>query len=330
MGAGETELVAAAAGTHALVVDDDPQVRRLLELIMRRNGFECDSAADVADGRRMLAADDFDLLLCDLSMPGGSGLEIIEELRRVESKVATVMITGTDDPVQARKALAAGVYAYVTKPFTENNVLIAVATAMGRRDQDLAGDLRRRHRDEGRMLERLTRTIELRSEETAAHLDRVSAYSGLIAGRLGLPDAYCAELSAGSRLHDIGKVAIPDAILNKPGPLTPAERATIERHAEIGGYILSGSNSSVMALATTVARTHHERWDGSGYPNRLRGHAIPLEGRIVAVADVFDALTSDRVYRQALGHAAAVDALVEERGLHFDPHVLDCFLEAIG
>jgi response regulator RpfG family c-di-GMP phosphodiesterase len=146
---------------------------------------------------------------------------------------------------------------------------------------------------------RLSMAVEFRDEDTGAHIERIGRLSTLLAEQIGMDPDFCAELSHAAPLHDVGKVAIPDAILLKPGPLTPEERAIVETHAEEGHRLLRGSSSSILEMATVIALSHQEKWDGTGYPRGLIGEAIPIEGRIVAIADVFDALTSDRVYRKA-------------------------------
>jgi PAS domain S-box-containing protein len=173
---------------------------------------------------------------------------------------------------------------------------------------------------------RLSRAVEFRDEDTGAHIARISALAARTARSAGLDAEHCDLIERASPLHDLGKVAIPDSVLLKPGPLTPAERLTIETHAEIGHRLLDGSDSPVLQLAATIALTHHERYDGSGYPHGLTGETIPIEGRIVAIADVFDALTSDRVYRPAMTLEQAVAVLQDGRNTHFDPVLLDHFL----
>ena len=166
---------------------------------------------------------------------------------------------------------------------------------------------------------RLSMAVEFRDEDTGAHIERIGRFSTLLAEQIGMDPEFCERLSHAAPLHDVGKVAIPDAILLKPGPLTPEERAIVETHAEEGHRLVRGSSSSILDMAATIALSHQEKWDGSGYPRGLEGEAIPIEGRIVAVADVFDALTSDRVYRKAFSVEEAVKMMREERGRHFDP-----------
>jgi HD-GYP domain-containing protein (c-di-GMP phosphodiesterase class II) len=177
---------------------------------------------------------------------------------------------------------------------------------------------------------RLSMAVEFRDEDTGAHIERIGRFSRLLAEQAGREAEFCERLSHAAPLHDVGKVAIPDAILLKPGPLTPEERAIVETHAEEGHRLLRGSSSRILDLASSIALSHHEKWDGSGYPRGLAGEEIPIEGRIVAIADVFDALTSDRVYRRAFSVEEAVGMMREQRGLHFDPILLDAFLEVLG
>jgi methanogenic corrinoid protein MtbC1 len=179
-------------------------------------------------------------------------------------------------------------------------------------------------------VQRLSMAVEFRDEDTGAHIERIGRFSVLLAEHIGMDAEFCARLRHAAPLHDVGKVAIPDAILLKPGPLTPEERAIVETHAEEGHRLVRGSSSSILDMAATIALSHQEKWDGTGYPRGLKGEAIPIEGRIVAVADVFDALTSDRVYRKAFAIEDAVQMMREQRGRHFDPVLLDAFMEVLG
>jgi methanogenic corrinoid protein MtbC1 len=176
---------------------------------------------------------------------------------------------------------------------------------------------------------RLSMAVEFRDEDTGAHIERIGRLSTLLAEQIGMDPEFCERMSHAAPLHDVGKVAIPDSILLKPGPLTAEERAIIETHAEEGHRLLRGSSSSILEMATTIALSHQEKWDGTGYPRGLGGEAIPIEGRIVAIADVFDALTSDRVYRKAFSVEEAVQMMREQRGHHFDPVLLDAFMEVL-
>ena len=179
-------------------------------------------------------------------------------------------------------------------------------------------------------VQRLSMAVEFRDEDTGAHIERIGRFSVLLAEHIGMDAEFCERLKHAAPLHDVGKVAIPDAILLKPGPLTPEERAIVETHAEEGHRLVRGSSSSILDMAATIALSHQEKWDGTGYPRGLKGETIPIEGRIVAVADVFDALTSDRVYRKAFSVEEAVQMMREQRGRHFDPVLLDAFMDVLG
>jgi putative two-component system response regulator len=250
------------------------------------------------------------------------------------------MLTGRDEPGLYERALELGSYGYVLKPFEPSELLIAVHGALHRRRLELEARAHTVELEEAvaartaalaaaneETIRRLSRALDFRDPTTGVHVERVSAICEQLGRRLGLDDATCDLLRVASPLHDVGKIAIPDRILLKPGPLTPAERLVVERHPQIGHELLSGSDSALLEYAASISLTHHERFDGTGYPYRLRGDAIPLEGRITSVADVFEALTSDRPYRGALSVDRALGIVLGERGRAFDPDVLDAFLE---
>jgi putative two-component system response regulator len=333
------------ASNRILVVDDDEQARRMLGRMVEREGYEWVPARDAAEAHVHLAQSEFALVLSDVNMPGESGLKLLRHVLAEHPDTAAVMVTGVDDSELAKVALELGAYGYVTKPFTPNQILIAVVNALRRRSLEIEN---RAHREGLEQLvaartaalersavqleltreetvRRLSRAIEYRDEDTGAHTERMSSYCAVLARLAGLDTE---ALRVASPMHDVGKVAIPDSILLKPGPLTPEERREMQRHTEVGHRILTGSGSPMLELAATIALTHHERYDGSGYPCGMVGELIPVEGRIAAIADVFDALTSDRVYRPAFSVDKAIEIMVEGRGSHFDPELLDLFLDA--
>jgi putative two-component system response regulator len=264
--------------------------------------------------------------------------------------MAAIMVTGVDDPALAAAAIELGAYGYIVKPFSPTELSIQVMNALVRRRLEIAQRHERERleqtvaertlelrialenvkRSEEETVTRLAAAVEARDHETAEHIERVGNYSALVARRLGLPEAHCELLRRASTLHDIGKIGVADDLLLKPGPLTPAERLEMQRHAEIGHDILAGSELELLDLAARIALTHHERVDGMGYPRGLAGTEIPLEGRIVAVVDVYDALTADRPYRPALSHSDALTLLAAGRETQFDPIVLDAFLETLA
>jgi putative two-component system response regulator len=311
-----------------LVVDDDRQVLTLLERILTRAGYRCTIAGSAEDASAQLDRAPYDLLLCDVQLPGEPGIDFVERALARDPRLAALMISGLDDVTLADRALAIGAFGYVVKPFTSNDVLIAVLGALSRRrhDRDAEAELRASREE---TIQRLCIAVEARDPDTATHIAEMSGLCRRIAQEVGLPREQCELLRTASVMHDVGKVGIPDQILLKPGPLTASERAVMERHAEIGYRILVGSRAELLQLAATVAWTHHERWDGTGYPRGLIGTDIPLEGRIAAVADVYDALTRDRCYRPRLPAEEALAIMRDGRGSHFDPDVLSVFLDVV-
>jgi hypothetical protein len=197
------------------------------------------------------------------------------------------------------------------------------------RNDDLRRALSELEIAQAETVRRLSMAVEFRDEDTGAHIERIGRFSKLLSEAIGMSPDFCARISHAAPLHDVGKVAIPDAILLKPGSLTPEERAIVETHTEEGHRLLRGSSSSILDMGATIALSHHERWDGGGYPRGLAAEKIPIEGRIVAIADVFDALTSHRVYRDAFSVEEAVQMMLDESGRHFDPVLLHTFMEVL-
>jgi putative two-component system response regulator len=320
------------SGERVLCVEDDAQVRGLIARLVTAAGHDCVAVGTVAEARRLLAEESFSVVLCDIGLGGSSGLELLEELARTRPDIATVMVTGHDDPGLANVALGLGAVGYLTKPFAANELMIDLSTALHRRRFEAE---RRSEADSALQrayagtLSRLSRAVEYHDGATGAHLERVGRYAAAIATELRLGEARVELLRLAAPLHDMGKIAIADALLTKTGELTGDERRVMEQHTEVGRELLAGSGSELLELAATVAWTHHERWDGRGYPRRLAGVDIPLEGRIVAVADVFDALTSDRPYRPALSTEEALDVIRDGSGSAFDPQIVEVFVCAL-
>jgi hypothetical protein len=205
----------------------------------------------------------------------------------------------------------------------------ALQSEVDERNYDLRRALSELEIAQAETVRRLSMAVEFRDEDTGAHIERIGRFSTLLAEAVGMSPEFCHRISHAAPLHDVGKVAIPDAILLKPGPLTPEERTIVETHAEEGHRLLRGSSSSILDMGATIALSHHERWDGGGYPRGLAAEKIPIEGRIVAIADVFDALTSHRVYREAFSVERAIEMMLEQAGLHFDPVLLHKFMEVL-
>jgi putative two-component system response regulator len=311
-----------------LCVDDDAQVRTFIARVLDSAGHECVAAADATEARALLAETAFSAILCDINLPGESGLELLRDLRADHPEVAAVMVTGRDEPALADTARDLGALGYLTKPFEPNALLIDLANALHRRDSEVK---RRSERDDAvreaylETLRRLSRAVEFHDGATGAHVERVAAHAASIARRLGLEPDRVDLVRVAAPLHDIGKIGVPTVLLRKPGPLNDVERIVMQHHTDLGRDLLAGSGNDLLELAATIAWTHHERWDGSGYPRGLAGAAIPLEGRIVALADAFDAMTNDRPYRAARSVARAISLIEEERGAAFDPDIVDAF-----
>jgi putative two-component system response regulator len=323
---------AGMSGERLLCVDDDQQVRELIERMVVEAGYDCVGVGTVDGARELLADGDFSLVLCDIGLPGRSGLELLEELGKTRPDLPTVMVTGHDHAGIVDAALKLGAYGYVTKPFSAGDLIIDISNALHRRQfeterRDVAESaLQRAYAG---TLSRLSRAVEYHDGATGAHLERVGSYTADIAMALGLPEARVELLRLAAPLHDIGKIAVGDNILRKTGMLTDEQRRLMNQHADVGHDLLGGSGSELLELAATIAWTHHERWDGSGYPRGLKGEEIPLAGRIVAVADVFDALSSDRPYRPRLSADEARAAIVEGSGRAFDPGVVEAFVRSL-
>ncbi|MEM6992111.1 MAG: HD domain-containing phosphohydrolase [Myxococcota bacterium] len=341
-----------------LVVDDEPAMRRVLGRMLRAEGFDVVEAACGSEALALLDRLRVDTILLDVMMPEMSGLELCRRIREDERTMHTpvVFVTAAIDREFRREARAAGADDFLSKPFDEFELLARVQNTvrvklyydgLAREREDLRVQIDHRARELEAATERLERlqsdldvarsetivrlakAAEFRDDETAAHLQRMSHYCFLLGQRRGLDEYTCEMLRVASPMHDVGKIGIPDNILLKPGRLTPDEYQIMKQHAEIGYRILSGSASPLVKLAATIAHTHHEKFDGSGYPNGLAGEDIPIEGRVAAVADVFDALTSKRPYKPAWSIEDAVGLLQKGRGAHFDPQLVDLFIDAM-
>jgi PAS domain S-box-containing protein len=454
-------------GARILATDDRPEVLRLIERSLGER-YACEFAGSVEEARGKLAENGaFQLALCDIQMPGESGLVLVEEISREFPDTAIVLVTGVDDPEVAKHAFEIGAHGYLVKPFWPGQLLITAMNALRQRKLEMAEHLHRKalegrlqllmdrapvpiyikdmdrryllanrvaHEiagmevgelvglfdadimpadaerqvaetdrmvlddggtyeaeetlqvgdnvrtfftvkfpyvdDEGKIagisgistditekkraemlsaqlareqeraieelqasrqetVERLAKALEMHDGETGRHVNRMATLASYLATQVGLARDRALLLRTAAPMHDVGKVATPDKVLQKAGPLTPDERKEMERHTTVGYEILTDSESELLQLAATIALTHHERWDGAGYPRGLAGEEIPIEGRITAVADVFDALLSDRCYRSALSVNDAVEVIREGRGTHFDPQVVDALLGSL-
>jgi putative two-component system response regulator len=321
-----------------LVIDDDADVLRTLGRMLQRAGYQRVTASDDAAAVAGLARETQpDLLLLDYHLPGLTGATLLEELRAAagpHAYVPVLIISGDSTTEVRRRALAAGATDFVTKPFEISEVLLRIQNLLETRylhraitaqNQELEMRVQQRttelndaHLD---AIERLALAAEFRDDDTGQHTSRVGESTVVLASAMGLSEEEIYLLRRAAPLHDVGKIGVPDAILRKPGPLTDAEWGLMREHTVIGARLLSGGRSRLMQLAQQIARSHHEQWDGSGYPDRLAGEQIPLAGRLVMVADVFDALLSDRVYRRAWSVDVVLDYIREHAGQRFDPQI---------
>ncbi|HKQ17023.1 MAG TPA: HD domain-containing phosphohydrolase [Solirubrobacterales bacterium] len=343
------------ANERILIVDDEDQIRTLLARLLGAHGYDCLTAESAAAARRVLKETDVALVLSDVNMPGESGIDFTREVLAQYPDMAVVMVTGMDDRSYADAAIELGAYGYVLKPFKPNELIINVGNALRRRALEIENRTSRERlertvldrtaalRDTIAQLEssdaelrrlreetirRLSWAAEFRNQETGEHIVRMSLYCALLARLAGLDGDRAEAIRIASPMHDVGKIGIPDRILLKPVRLTEDERKVMEAHTEMGHRILAGSGVELLDLAAVMALTHHEWIDGTGYPTGAAGDAIPIEGRICAIADVFDALTSDRVYRPAFQPDEARALMLEGRGTQFDPVLLDLFFDS--
>jgi putative two-component system response regulator len=329
--------------SRILIVDDQAPNVRLIEDLLRQYGYR----NLLGETNARLVLDRFasfkpDLIVLDLHMPEVDGLTILVEIQRQSAPgtyLPVIVLTADITREAKRRALASGAKDFVTKPIDIVELTLRIRNlletrflhlALARQNQQLQDLVRERTREleESRleMLHRLARAVEYRDDETGDHTRRVGEMSARIAVALGLSSEDIELVRLAAPLHDAGKIGIPDTILRKPGALTPDEYALIKTHAEIGGRLLADGRSRLIQISEQIARSHHERWDGSGYPDGLRGEAIPLVGRIVAVADVFDALTHARPYKPAWPIDRAIETIRADSGRLFDPGVVDAFL----
>lgn len=329
---------------QVLIVDDN-EVNLVLfsALVKKIAGAAAQAFADPIAALEWARTHAVDLVIVDYMMPGMDGLEFIQQFQQIAglAEVPMLMITANDQKQVRYRALDSGASDFLTKPVDKVEFLARVKNmltlsqarkSLHDRAQWLADEVRKATtaivQRERETVMRLCKAAEFRDPETGAHILRMAHYSRLIASRLGFSADQQDLLLEAAPMHDIGKVGIPDRILLKPGRLTPDEFEIMKQHATLGYDLLQGSSSRVLQLGAEIARGHHEKYDGTGYPAGFRGEEIPIFSRIVAVADVFDALTSERPYKKAWSLEEAVNHLVSSSGQHFDPQVIQAFLGA--
>lgn len=341
----ETPNIVDHTSAHILIVDDEPANLKLLEKMLNRQGYG--NLTLIEDPREVMQAYERgvpDIVLLDLNMPHLDGFAVLELLKEKFGTTLppVLVLTAQQGHGHRLRALENGARDYLTKPFDRAELLARVRNLIEAqlfqkymRDQNetLEQMVRERTRElrhtRLQIVRRLGRAAEFRDNETGFHILRMSHISVLLARAQGWDDDQCELLLHASPMHDVGKIGIPDRVLLKRGKLDPEEWEIMKTHVAIGAHILDGDDSALLTLAREIALSHHEKWDGSGYPHGLVGDAIPLSGRIVALADVFDALTSERPYKRAWTVEASLEHIHDQSGKHFDPVLVRHFMQLL-
>lgn len=334
--------VKTALNSRILIVDDEPVNLKLLDKMLRAEGYtNLVSVADSRLVREAYCAEPTDLILLDINMPHLDGYQVMAQLRELGDPLLPpiLVLTAQAGKEFMMRALSEGARDFLSKPFNRYELLARVRNLLDAHlalrltfdQKGLLEELVRERTSELlqsrlEIVQRLGRASEYRDNETGRHILRMSHSAALLARQIGWSTEKCDLMLYASPMHDLGKIGISDTILLKPGRLTPEERTIVETHTLIGADILGRSNNELLETARIIALTHHEKWDGSGYPGKLAGDAIPLEGRIAAITDVFDALTSVRPYKAAWTIDAAVEEIRKQSELHFDPQLVKHFL----
>lgn len=330
-----------------LVVDDEPNNVELMEAYLVPQGYEVVKAYSGEEALKKVSENTIDVMLLDVMMPEMDGYEVTRRLRADENTrlIPIVVITTLSEKEQRVKGIEAGCDDFLTKPVDKAELTARVRSLskvkayydhmrdyekeleieVAKRTKELQRAIRMIEEASLETIHRLSMAAEYKDEDTGAHIQRMSHYAAAVARKLGLDENTVKTILYAAPMHDIGKIGIPDQVLLKPGKLDDDEWGIMKRHTVIGGKILAGSDAEFIKLAEVIALTHHEKWDGSGYPKGLKDTEIPISGRITAIADVFDALTSKRPYKEAYSLERSFDIIREGKGSHFDPEVVDAF-----
>ena len=331
------------APATVLVIDDEPRVRDLITRWLTADGCACAQAATAQAAWEHLQAHEVHLVTLDIRMPGDSGIDLLRQIGRSYPDTSVIMISAVEETQMAIEALTYGACAYLVKPVKRDQVIFHARRAFERR-QLVVDNRQYLRRLEERVREqtvairqaheetiyRLVGACMCRDEETGIHLRRTGLLSEVLARAADWSAAEAEDIRLAAPMHDVGKIGVPDTILRKPGKLSPEEFEAMKQHTLIGAGMLAGSNVPMLQMAHDIALAHHEHWDGNGYPAGLCGHAIPEAARIVAIVDVFDALTHDRVYRPAMPEEEALAIMRKGAGRQFDPLLLAVFFTQLA
>ncbi len=334
-----------------LIVDDDPFVLDYVTELLKTSGYKPYSTNNPIEALKLFKNQQFNCVLTDIKMPAISGIDLLNKIHNVDPDTPVILMTAYAELDTAIEAIQRGAFDLVIKPFKSGYLLNCIKKAVRHHNalqaekyykyvleatvrsktEELCTALTELTNLNREIIQRLATVAEFRDTDSATHFSRISLFTNKIAESMGLEAGYIEELTLASKLHDIGKIAIPDNILLKPTTLTFDEWEIMKTHTTIGGEILSGSAHKTLQIAASIALSHHEKWDGSGYPKGLKGNDIPLEGRIIIICDQYDALRSKRHYKKSFSHQEALKIITEGDNRttpeHFDPDVLGAFLK---
>lgn len=325
-----------------LAVDDEKALCDMVAVWLSREGISCDKAYCVDDAVALLSENHYDLVISDITMPGKSGIELLNIVRDSFPTTAMIMATAVDNRETALLTLGKGAFGYTIKPFSKNEFILNIINALERRriilehegyERHLEQEVREKTKDirnrEEQIALHLISASGYRDEETGQHIKRIGLYAAILAEKMDWSQEEVDYIRVAGPMHDVGKIGIPDEILRKPGKLTPEEFEVIKQHPLIGSQILGNSCIPLLQMAHDIALYHHEKWDGSGYPHGLKKDEIPVSAQIVALVDVYDALSNDRVYRAALPEEKVISIMREGKNCHFNPLIFELFLEVL-